>query len=126
MSRGSIIGMNSILCKESWTYEATVRSSQTASIIEIPVAMLLRLGKAEPVFLQAVRNEMVLTELNGAPQVDYLVYRNNLTSSIIEEIIQKFKLNQKWKEGERDFPEAEVVKADQHEGSEEKHGHHHG
>ena len=87
MSRGSIIGMNSILCRETWTYEATVRSSQTASIIEIPVAMLLRLGKSEPVFLHAVRNEMVLTELNGAPQVDYLVYRNNLTSSIIEEII---------------------------------------
>ena len=100
MGRGSIIGAFSILCKDDWALDVTVRSVATVQVLEIPSLTILSLARGRPTFLRAVEDDMMRVEMMGTPQIDYVIHLEKFTKEVRDKIVKGFKQNRLWREGD--------------------------
>ena len=117
MGRGSIIGAQSILCKDDWALDVTVRSVATAQVLEIPSLTILSLARGSPSFLKAVEEDMLRVEMMGTPQIDYIIFLEKFTKGVACAILESVRQNRLWREGLTSEAEETDIKATQAEKS---------
>ena len=83
LGKDSIIGSNFVLKQETWCYEAINNTTITVKVLRISHNLLYTVASQNNDMMDAIQAYTERVEVNGLPQIDYIIKMNKTTSEEI-------------------------------------------